>query len=75
MKTIQINVPDMSCGHCVHAIRTAVSSIADVDKVEVSLEDQRATVTAADHVEAESLLAAVRDAGYTPLLTRTEPSP
>lgn len=71
MNTIEMDVPDMSCGHCVHAIESALSSIEDVTAVEVSLEGHRATVTTAAPVDTEILLAAVRDAGYTPTLTQS----
>ena len=33
MTTIKFNVPNISCGHCVHTIRTEVSDLAGVKSV------------------------------------------
>jgi len=43
-QTLDLNVEGMSCPHCVHAVKSAVSALAGVEKVEVSLENKRAIV-------------------------------
>jgi copper chaperone len=43
-QTLDLKVEGMSCQHCVHAVKSAVSGLAGVDKVEVSLEKKLATV-------------------------------
>lgn len=43
MKTT-IKVSDMSCGHCVKAVTNIISDVKGVEAVEVSLENENATV-------------------------------
>ncbi len=64
MKTIELEVPDMSCGHCVTTIQSALMVVAGVEKADVTLEDKRAIVQAQDTVREETLLRAVEQAGY-----------
>jgi copper chaperone len=41
---MDLNVEGMTCQHCVHAVKGAVSALSGVGKVEVSLEKKKATV-------------------------------
>ena len=43
MKTT-INVSDMTCGHCVKAVKNIILDIDGVEAVEVSLENANATI-------------------------------
>jgi copper ion binding protein len=44
-KTVEtLDIGGMSCQHCVHAVKTAVSALAGVDTVDVSLEKNNVTV-------------------------------
>jgi copper chaperone len=43
-QTTELNVQGMSCTHCVNAVKSAVSELAGVHSVEVSLEKNLATV-------------------------------
>ncbi len=65
-----MKVPDISCGHCVAAVRGALGQVTGVGAVEVSLVTKVVKVTAVEGVEPGALLGAVRDAGYTPELLR-----
>ena len=65
MKTVELNVPDMSCGHCVATVKSALAVVQGVDEVDVSLERKRATVRAEDTVADGVLVEAVRQAGYS----------
>ena len=65
MKTVELNVPDMSCGHCVATVKSALAVVRGVDEVDVSLERKRATVRAEDTVADGVLVEAVRQAGYS----------
>ncbi len=64
MKTIELKVPDMSCGHCVATVQSALMVVAGVEKVDVTLEGKRAIVQAQDTVGEEKLVQAVEQAGY-----------
>ena len=66
MTRVRIPVPDLSCGHCVQSVRSALEPLVGVSDVEVSLERKDATATVADGTDPAALTAAVRDAGYTP---------
>ena len=60
-----IKVEGMSCGHCQMTVTNAISGVADVSNVEVSLKDGQATV---DYDESktntDTIKAAVVEAGY-----------
>lgn len=64
MKTVKIKVEGMSCMHCVASVRGALEKVVGVKEVEVSLADGMATVTAADGVQNDALVAAVYDMGF-----------
>ena len=70
MKTVEIAVDDMTCGHCVSTVKSALSVVEGVEDVDVELEGKRARVRADDGVSEDRLLDAVRQAGYTPALDR-----
>ena len=63
---ISFQVNDMTCGHCVSSITTAVKTLDSGAKVQVDLETHRVQIeeTEADAVE---LSEAIKEAGYTPL--------
>ena len=48
MKTVELNVSGMSCGHCVDTVRSALAAVLGVADAEVSLADGRARVSAQD---------------------------
>ena len=64
--SIQFNVPDMSCGHCVQSITTAVQQALPGARVAADLAAHRVTVDGAADVE--RVRAAIVDAGYEPQL-------
>jgi copper chaperone len=61
---IQLNVPDMSCGHCVASITRAVQEVDAGAKVEVDLGLKRVSI--ASTLPPASFVAAIAAAGYTP---------
>jgi copper chaperone len=62
--SIEFQVPDMTCGHCVKTITGAVNQAAPGATVTVDLPSHRVTVTGAG--QAEKIEAAIREAGYAP---------
>ena len=63
---IDLNVEGMSCQHCVHAVKTAVEAVSGVDKVDVSLEKNRATVDFDPGVATLQMIkTAIEDQGYS----------
>ena len=63
MKTVELDVTGMSCGHCVATVRSALTVVEGVRSVEVSLPG-RAVVQADDGVDKDTLVGAVERAGY-----------
>jgi copper chaperone len=66
MKEFTLHVPDISCGHCVAAVRGAVEQIEGIQEVEVSLETKTVLARGIDDLQLSDIVAAVRGAGYTP---------
>ncbi|HXI21324.1 MAG TPA: heavy-metal-associated domain-containing protein [Gemmatimonadales bacterium] len=63
MKDIDITITGMSCGHCLNAVRNALTA---TDGIEVtSVQIGRATVRISDDpAAADRVKAAIEDAGY-----------
>lgn len=59
------NVEGMSCQHCVNAVKTAVSSISGVSRVDVDLAGKKVKVEFdQDKVGLEAIKEMIEDAGY-----------
>jgi len=54
-------VPDMTCGHCVKTITSAVQAVAPAAKVATDLASHRVAIEGADPEKAR---AAIEEAGY-----------
>lgn len=68
-----LSVPDMTCGHCVKAITSAVAEIDPHAVLQVDLAAHQVRVDGAVVSEAE-LVEALREAGYTPEVVRDAPA-
>jgi copper chaperone CopZ len=64
VKTVDLEISGMSCGHCVETVRSALTAVQGVHGADVSLPDGRATVRVDDAVEERTLVSAVERAGY-----------
>lgn len=62
-KTIELDVTGMTCDHCVRSVTNALKDVPGVADAVVSLEDNKATVTA-DVVDIAKLIEAVEEEGY-----------
>jgi Cu+-exporting ATPase len=63
-RRVQIQVQGMTCASCVAHVEKALSSVPGVEKAEVNLATERATVELGEDVPVAALAQAVRDAGY-----------
>ena len=64
MTTLTLNVPNISCGHCVHTIQTEVGELAGVQKVTANETTRVVTVdyaAPATEQQIEALLAEIND--------------
>lgn len=68
MAEMNFKVEDMSCGHCVAAIKGALEAVPGVSEVETSLESKTVMVKSQDDVSPDAAMTAIRGAGYTPEL-------
>jgi P-type Cu+ transporter len=64
MKTHEMIVEGMSCGHCRSAVEKALHGIPDAEEVSVELEAGRARVTTPDTIATAEVIDAVEAAGY-----------
>lgn len=62
MKTT-INVSDMTCGHCVKAVKNIILDIDGVEAVEVSLENENATIEYSN-LDMQKVLEALNKTNY-----------
>jgi copper chaperone len=65
METLTLNVKGMTCGGCVSSVTTVLQKIAGVSSVEVSLEQNRATIKYDPaRAQAAQFKSAIEDAGF-----------
>ena len=65
VQTTTLSIAGMSCGACARHVSRALEGMTGVVRVTVDLSSDRATVEhLPDRVDAASLVAAIRDAGY-----------
>jgi Cu+-exporting ATPase len=64
VETVRLRISGMHCASCVSRVETALASVPGVATAAVNLATHRAEVALTAPVEAESLAAAVRGAGY-----------
>lgn len=61
---IELNLPDMSCGHCASTVTQTCKLVDPSAKVQVDLQRKRVTIDSPEHPKAfEEALA---EAGYPP---------
>jgi copper chaperone len=63
MSEITYTVPDMSCGHCEHAVSSELEQVPGVESVDVDLETKIVKVRGSELDDA-ALRAAIEEAGY-----------
>ena len=63
---IAFDVPDMTCGHCVATIQSALRGADPQAQVRIDLASHRVEIDPA-RADAQALRAAIEDAGYSPL--------
>jgi copper chaperone CopZ len=64
MKTIELEIVGMTCENCVKHVTQALAALRGVKRVDVSLEEGRATVETQSPVHLEHLIETVEEAGY-----------
>lgn len=63
--TAVLNLPDVSCEHCVKTVNEAIGNLPSVQNVQVDLQTKRVRFTYSPHdVEMKTIERALDDAGY-----------
>lgn len=71
LKTVTLSVPGMDCAACPIVVKKAISRVAGVQKVVVSIETREAVVTFDDaRTDVQALLKATENAGYPSTVKR-----
>lgn len=68
-----LDIEGMMCAHCQAHVQKALEGVAGVTDVSVSLEENRAVLTAEETVEDQTLIDAVTESGYKVLSCKTVP--
>lgn len=61
---IELQIPDLSCGHCVRAVTETLHQLDAKAQVQVDLPSKRVQVST--EATPEKVVAALTDAGYPP---------
>lgn len=66
MNTVTYTVPNISCSHCVHTIKTEVGELTGVKSVEADLESKKVTVGFDNPANEEKIVALLKEINYPP---------
>ena len=66
MKTVTYTIPNISCMHCVHTIKTEIGELEGVQAVEANAQTRQATVTFNDPVTEEQIVQLLTEINYPP---------
>jgi len=66
MKTVNYNVPNISCGHCVNTIQMEVGELEGVQSVIASNETKKVEVTFDAPATEEQIVALMKEINYAP---------
>lgn len=63
-----VNIPDISCGHCLATVKREAGEVDGVNAVDGDVETKNVTFTWGEPATWEQIEAALKEAGYPPLL-------
>ncbi len=64
MTTVKYNIPNISCGHCVHTIQTEVSDLAGVKSVQADQASKTAVIIFDTPATEEAIKALLAEINY-----------
>jgi copper chaperone CopZ len=67
MTTVKYNVPNISCGHCVHTIKMEVGDLAGVTEVDASAATKEVTVSFDSPATEDQIVALMKEINYPPV--------
>ena len=66
MESKTVNIPDISCGHCLAAVKREAGEVAGVKSVEGDVDTKQVTIQWEAPATWDQVVAALKDAGYPP---------
>ena len=66
MTTVTYNIPNISCGHCVHTIQSEVSELAGVTSVVANQDNKQAVITFDTPATEDGIIALLKEINYPP---------
>jgi copper chaperone CopZ len=66
MSNVTYEVPNISCGHCVHTIKTELGDLAGVKTVDASQETRQVMVEFEPPADEEKIMALLTEINYPP---------
>lgn len=69
MKTVTYTIPNISCMHCVHTIKTEVSDLQGVKSVDANAQTKQTTITFDAPATEERIVELLKEINYAPALS------
>ena len=69
MKTVTYTIPNISCMHCVHTIKTEVGDLAGVKAVDANAQTKVTTITFDSPATEEQIVALLKEINYEPKIS------
>lgn len=66
MKTVTYSIPNISCNHCVHTIKTEVGDIEGVKSVDANFQTKQAVVSFDEPATEEQIVSLLKEINYPP---------
>ena len=66
MKTVTYQIPNISCNHCVHTIKTEIGELAGVKRVEASNETKTAVISFDSPLTEAEIIETLKSINYPP---------
>lgn len=66
MKTVTYSIPNISCNHCVHTIKTELSDLEGVKSVDASAQSKQAVVVFDAPATEEQIVGLLKEINYPP---------
>lgn len=69
MKTVTYTIPNISCMHCVHTIKTEVSDLEGVKSVDANAASKQTVITFDAPATEEQIVSLLKEINYPPALS------
>jgi copper chaperone len=67
MKTVTYSIPNISCAHCVHTIKTEVSDLQGVKSVDANPQTKQAVISFDTPATEDQIVSLLKEINYPPV--------